>query len=134
MPQAQVAVGTQLRDALSKDGRVSLVNSPEAADATLEVVITGYHRDVAAVREVDTGLASKFSLTLRVSCTLHDNRANRPFFENRRSSGPARRLHRQRPTLFLRGRRPAAGRIQHQCRSWPSRSPTRSAHTVLDVW
>ena len=70
LPDAQAVFSTLIRDALSKDGRVALANSPEAADATLEVTVLSYTRQVAAVREVDTGLASKFTLTLHTECTL----------------------------------------------------------------
>ena len=83
LPQSQALLTTQLREVFARDGRVSLVNSPEAADATLTVVITNYHREVAAGREDDTGLARKFNVTLEVSCTLRDRRQVKPLFENR---------------------------------------------------
>ncbi len=64
LPQARALLSTQLREAFARDGRVTLVNAPEAADATLAVTITSYRRDVQTVREGDTGLARKFNLTL----------------------------------------------------------------------
>lgn len=82
-PQLIAPVSVILRDAFNHDGRVALTNSPQRADATLQVVITGYHRDVAAVREQDTGLASKFTITLTTRCTLIDNRTQRTFFSDR---------------------------------------------------
>jgi hypothetical protein len=81
LPQAQAILSTQLRTIFEEDGRVTLVDSPNEADATLTVVITDYHREIAAVRENDTGLASKFVLTLGTTCSLRDNRAGKPFFE-----------------------------------------------------
>ena len=36
LPQARALLSTQLRAAFARDGRISLVNSPEAADATLD--------------------------------------------------------------------------------------------------
>jgi hypothetical protein len=83
LPQAQAIVSTQLRRKFEEDGRVELVDSAADADATLTVVITDYHREIAAVRENDTGLASKFVLTLGVTCTLRDNNSSKPFFEKR---------------------------------------------------
>jgi hypothetical protein len=133
LPQAQAVMSTQLRDALGKDGRVSLVNSPEAADATLQTTIVSYHRDVAAVREIDTGLASKFSITLRVSCTLRDNRANRAFFENR--------IVEVQRDVFTDNGRPSSSAVGDQQQAEYNLMPILAAamadkisHTVLDVW
>jgi hypothetical protein len=83
LPQAQAAVSAQLRDAFARDGRVAIVDSPEAADAVLKVVITAYSREMVATRESDIGLASKFAVTLGVTCTLRDARSGRTYFENR---------------------------------------------------
>ncbi len=83
LPQAQEPIATELRSQLIKDGRVQVVDSPQGADAILQVVITDYHRDVAATREQDTGLASKFTETLTTGCTLIDTRTGRSYFTNR---------------------------------------------------
>ncbi len=83
LPQSQAIVSTQLREAFARDGRITLVDSPNAADATLTVVISDYHRDVAAVREGDTGLARKFNVVLGATCTLRDNRAQKNLFDQR---------------------------------------------------
>lgn len=83
LPQAQSLVTTRLREHFARDGRTQLANTSERADATLIVVINDYRRDIAAVREGDTGLARKFNVTLGVTCTLRDNRTGRPIFENR---------------------------------------------------
>jgi len=83
LPQAQAIISTRLRESFARDGRTRLSNSPDQADATLVVVIAEYRRDIAAVREGDTGLARKFNVTLGVTCTLRDNRTGRPIFENR---------------------------------------------------
>src|SRR6187397_807658 len=83
LPQPQAILTTRIRDSFARDGRVQLVDSPTAADATLTIVINDFHREVAAVREGDTGLARKFNLTLGTLCTLRDNRAGRTVFENR---------------------------------------------------
>ncbi len=83
LAQSQPILTSQLRQAFLRDGRVTLVNAPEAADAVLTVVITEYFREVAAAREDDTGLARKFNVTLGVSCTLGDNRVAAHGWEDR---------------------------------------------------
>ncbi len=75
LPQAQAAVSARLRETLARDSRFTLVNSAAEADATLSVVLTGYRRDIAAVREDDTGLARKFNVTLAAEYSVRDNRA-----------------------------------------------------------
>jgi hypothetical protein len=133
LPQAQAIVSTQLRDAFEKDARVTLVNSPEAADATLTVIITDYHREVAAVREVDTGLASKFNLTLGVVCALTNNRAHSAFFQNRTVTVTR--------NAFTDNGVPASSAVGNQLQSEYNTLPLlaqqladKVSHTVLDVW
>lgn len=133
LPQAQAEISAQLRTALANDGRVSLANSPEAADATLSVVIVDFHREVAAVREQDTGLAGEFSETLGALCSLRDNRANRFFFENRPLS-----THRD---VFADSGDPHSSLVGNQLQSEYNTLPLlaqsladRVAHAVLDVW
>src|SRR4051794_21271047 len=72
VPQATALVTTQIREAFLHDGRVTLVRSPELADATLKVRLTHYGRTVTTVLPGDTGLARKFDLTLNALCSLHD--------------------------------------------------------------
>jgi hypothetical protein len=60
-----------------------VVDSAGDADATLEVTVVNYHRDNAANREDDIGLARKFTLHMRVSCRLRDNRTGRMLFDDR---------------------------------------------------
>jgi len=133
LPQAQAAISTQLRADLIRDGRVQLVNSAAGADATLTVVITDYHRDVAAQREQDTGLASKFVETVGSACTLRDNRSGRALFENRLVS-----IQR---AVFTDNGNPHSLTIGDQQQSEYNTIPlvaealaNRIAHTVLDVW
>jgi hypothetical protein len=133
LPQAQAIVTTQLRDVFEKDGRVTLVNSPQAADATLTVVLTNYRRDVAAVRETDTGLASKFTLTLTAVCALTNNRAHKPYFENKTIAA--------KREAFTDNGVPASSPIGNQLQSEYNTLPliasslaTSVSHAVLDVW
>ncbi len=127
LPDARALLSTRLRETLARDGRVSLVNSPADADATLAVVITDYHRDVATVREGDTGLARKFNLTLGVTCTLRDQRggaAGKNFFADRVVSV-------QRESFT------DSGQLQSEYQTLPLLAESladKLAHTVLDVW
>lgn len=124
LPQAQAVVSTQLREAFLRDGRIALVNSPADADATLHVVIDVYAREVAAVREDDTGLARKFNLTLGVACTLRDRRAGTALFANRAVSA-------QREA-FTDG-----GQLQSEYQTLPLLADAlarKVVHTTLDVW
>lgn len=124
LPQSQVILGTQIREAFLQDSRVTLVNSPDSADATLEIAISDYHRDVASVRENDTGLARKFTLTLGVTCTLRDRRTGEALFADRVVAV-------QRDAFTDRGQ------LQSEYQTLPVLAEAlakKVAHTVLDVW
>ncbi len=124
LPQARAILGTQIREAFEKDGRVTLVNSAAEADATLHVVIRDYHRDIASVQESDTGLARKFTLTLGVAATLHDRRANKDLFTDRP-------IDVQRDA-FIDG-----GQLQSEYQTLPLLAELlaqKLSHAALDVW
>jgi len=133
LPQAQAIITAALRSEFAKDGRVTLVNSPQAADATLKVVIVSYRRDVAAAREQDTGLASKFTLVLGVACTLRDTRTGRAFFEDRPVTTQLGAFtDNGQPSSPLTG-----DQLQSEYNTVPLLATSISAkiaHTVLDVW
>jgi hypothetical protein len=132
LPQSVALVSTQLREAFLRDGRVTLVNSPEGADATLKVVISDYHREVAAVREGDTGLARKFTLTLGVTCSLRDNRAGKALFQDR-----AINTQRGAFTGEQAGAIFASEQLQSEYQSLPLLAESiadKVSHAVLDVW
>jgi hypothetical protein len=124
LPDARALVSTRLRETFIRDGRVTLVNSPEAADVTLTIAISDYHREIATVREGDTGLARKFNLTLGTTCTLRDNRGAKNIFENRLVSV-------QRESFT------DSGQIQSEYQTLPLLAESladKLSHTVLDVW
>ena len=124
LPQAQAIVSTQLREAFNQDARVTLVNSAPEADATLTVVIRDYHREIAAVREDDTGLARKFALTLGTECTLRDRRSGKVLFADRAVS--------VRRDAFTDG-----GQLQSEYQTLPLLAEAlaqKISHAVLDVW
>jgi hypothetical protein len=124
LPQAQALVAAEIRDALRKDGRVTLVAAPEAADAVLRVSLVGYDREVAAANPADTGLARKFALNLHASCTLTDRRTGRPYFSNRKLQ-------------VTRDAYVDSGQLQAEYQTLPLLAAAladRVAHTVFDVW
>ncbi len=124
LPQVREIVSTQVREAFAHDARVVLANSPEAAEATLTVVLIDYHRDVASVRENDTGLARKFNLTLGATATLHDNRAGKDLFD-------------RRPISVQREAFTDSGQVQNEFQTLPLLADALAAkltHAALDVW
>jgi hypothetical protein len=124
LPQAQALLSSRIRETFARDGRVQLVNSAAEADATLALTIDSYRREIAAVREGDTGLARKFNLTLGATCTLRDNRAARPIFENRALS-------------VVREAFTDGGQLQSEYQALPLLADALAAkvlHAALDVW
>ena len=124
LPQARAILATQLRDTFERDGRVTLASSPETADATLQVVIRDFERDVASVRESDTRLARKFTLTLATSCTLRDRRTGNTIFSDRIIST-------QRDAMT------DGGQLQSEYQTIPLLAESlarKIQHAVLDVW
>ena len=127
LPQSQATLETQISAAFVRDGRVTLVNSPEAAEATLKLHLIDYRREVATQRRDDTGLARKFTLTLSAACTLTDRRTGRPFLTNV-SSRPA-----ATPTPIVKKTCPPAPSLAANfkrnikpCHCSPKRSPPKS--------
>lgn len=124
LPQAQALLSTRLREAFARDNRIALVNSPDAAEATLSIAITDYRREVATVREDDTGLARKFNITLEVTCTLHDQHGRRPVFAGR-VVGVQREIFTD------------SGQLQAEYQLLPLLAESlarKLVHTVLDRW
>jgi hypothetical protein len=81
LPQAEALVSARLREAFIRDGRVPTVAS--GAAAVLSVTLSDFRREVAAVREGDTGLARKFNLTLSASATLRETESGRLLWDRR---------------------------------------------------
>jgi hypothetical protein len=124
LPQAQAIVSTQMREAFIRDARLTLVNSAAEADATLSVTLRDYHREIAAARADDTGLARKFTLTLATTCTLRDNRSGKVLFADRSVS-----VHRDAFT--------DSGQLQSEYQTLPLLAEAlaqKIAHAVLDTW
>jgi Lipopolysaccharide-assembly len=133
IPQAQAIVSTQLRTAFTHDGRVTLVNSPDGADATLKVVLTEYRREVSTQRANDSGLARKFTLTFGATATLTDNRTSRPLFTDRVVNAH-RDIFTDEGTV---GTIVKTNQLQAEYQSLPLLADAltdKLTHAVLDVW
>lgn len=139
IPQATALFTTQLRDALLRDGRISLATSPESADATLEVDLTQYGRRVATVRRDDTGLARSFDIEVHAVCTLRDNRSGKALFERRSVSTTREIFTSDEPTDRGNNGQPifVSRQLQAEYQNMPllaSSLADRVAHAALDVW
>ena len=124
LPQSQPLLSTRLRETFARDGRVSLGNSSSDSDVTLTIVIDQYFREVAAVREGDTGLARKFNVTLGATCTLRENRTGKLIFTNR-------------PITAVREVFTDSGQLQSEYQTLPLLADAlaaKVAHAALDVW
>lgn len=123
-PAAAALVSTVLRSEFLRDGRVQLVNSPEAAEATLSLVLTGYSRVAATARPGDTGLARKFAVTLSGKLTLQDNRTGKVLFSGR-------------PVDGVRDVFTDSGQLPAEAQALPDLAgdlAKKVAHAALDVW
>lgn len=131
LPQATALFGTQLREAFLRDGRVTIVNSAQEADATLSVTLADFSRGIATMRADDAGLARKLELNLSAFCTLHNNRTNQNLFE-RRNIVVTRQAFNTPSTA------PAdSDQLQAEYQSMPLIAATladKVAHATLDVW
>ena len=124
IPQARILVATQVRDALIRDGRVALADSPEKADAVLTIVLGSYNRQVVVSRQDDTGLARRFDVTLVAHATLVDNRTRQPYFT-------------QRPLEVQRGIFTDSGLVPSEYEGLPLLAEdiaNATVHAVLDTW
>ena len=124
LPQARVLVTTQIREALLRDGRVTLVDSADQADAVLTVNLHSYNRTVAVSRADDTGLARRFDLTLEARATLTDTRTKQPYFT-------------QRVLEARRGVFTDSGLIPSEYEALPLLAEIlgkEAVHAVLDTW
>lgn len=81
VPQAQALLSEQLIRYLQQSG-IEITQCEENADATLIVILEKYNYIVFSTQSTDTTLASSFIVSLNASCTLINNDACQPIFEN----------------------------------------------------
>ena len=122
LPQAEALVSARLREAFIRDGRVPTMAA--GAAAVLSVTLSDFRREVAAVREGDTGLARKFNLTLSASATL-------------RETGSGRLLWDRRPFTVTREAFTDGGQLQSEHQTLPLLAEALAQRVVLaalDSW
>jgi len=131
LPQSVAVVSTQIREAFLHDGRITVVDSPAEADATLTVSLSKYGRDVTSSRPDDTGLARKFDLNLTAVCTLRDNRSGKILFDQREITV-------EQPIFTTATPQQAdSNQLQAEYQALPLLAASlaqKVAHTALDVW
>ena len=84
VPQAQAVLSANLREAVTRDGRVRLVADPKKADAILEVSLADYKRRSGTRDPNDTEVSLDYELTLVAKVSLYDQGTNGYFFEGRK--------------------------------------------------
>lgn len=124
IPQAQVLVTTQLREAFLHDGRITLTDSPDSADAVLRITLSSYDRTVAVARADDTGLARRFDEQLIAHATLTDNRSKEVYFT-------ARTLTAKRGVFTDSGLVPSEYQVMPLL---AEQLAGQAVHAVLDTW
>ncbi|HQF39051.1 MAG TPA: LPS assembly lipoprotein LptE [Opitutaceae bacterium] len=122
-PQAGPLVTNAVRLALARDGRIGLAADAAAAEATLEIHLVRFERDVLAARHDDTALARKFAAKLTAEITVRDR--NEKILLDRRTIAVAR-------DVFVdSGLQPA----EYQTMPLLAEAlAVEIAHAVLDTW
>lgn len=124
LPQARVLVATAIREALIRDGRVALADSPAQADAVLTVVLASYGREVVVSRQDDAGRARRFDVTLQARATLANTRTKETYFTDR-------------PLVAKRGIFTDSGLVPSEFEGLPLLAESlanETVHAVLDTW
>ncbi len=83
LPQSRALVTTELRNALSRDGRLTLADAPADADVVLKINLQNYRRNAVVGLATDTGLARRFDVVLTATATLTDQRSGKTIFADR---------------------------------------------------
>ncbi len=83
LPQASAILTTHIRESFLRDGRIRLVNTPEEADAVLEVSVARYSRGALTTTPNDDGLARSMGITLATTATLRDPANEKVWFADR---------------------------------------------------
>ena len=124
MPQAVATFSRELRTEFARDARVTLADSPIAADVILQVELLTYDRTFTAVRPGDTALARKFDLNLVAKCSLQESGSGQFIFADRE-------IRTTRQIFVDDGQNPAEYQAQPQL---AAKLADQVLHTVLDVW
>lgn len=122
LPQAEALVTARLREALLRDGRLSLAPSSDRADAVLTIDLESSSREILTVRPGDTGLARKFGVRVDAVATL---------------SVGGREVFARRPVSATRQVFTDSGQLQAEYDALPLLAADLGeavARAVLDVW
>jgi len=125
-PQAVPLASSALREAFLRDGRVKLVDSSAAAEATFILHLTGYRREAASYDSDDTAKANAFEITLEGQATLNDNRKGGSTLFRDRPIRSVARLAWRDDTVSPDGRQPLAAAISSLSRE--------AVSMTLDSW
>ncbi len=109
-PQMQTALSHSLRESFVSGGPIQLTGTREAADATLEITISKYNRQMATSNPQDTGQPASFYLTINAKGSLVNNHTGEFYFKDRnfnqkiQSFGGNKLVERERQNLLLLAR------------------------------
>lgn len=81
VPQAQALLSAQIIQ-LIHESNVSTTACPQDADATLSITLCEHSRSIAASQEDDSFIGSAFTIFLKASITLTDNRTGQAYVQN----------------------------------------------------
>ncbi|MCC5788678.1 MAG: hypothetical protein JJT75_03515 [Opitutales bacterium] len=84
LPQAEVHLTQQLPVEFNRvPDSVSLANSPETAEAVLQITLTDFRRQSKVTQDEDTGLTRKFEWIVQAQATLESRDRSQIYFTNR---------------------------------------------------
>lgn len=81
VPQAQALLSAQVIQ-LVHESNITTTACPEDADATLSITLREHSRSIAASQENDSFIGSAFTIVLKASINLIDNRTGQIYVEN----------------------------------------------------
>lgn len=131
IPQGAALFSAQLRETFVRDGRLRIVNSPDAAEATLTVTLERYTRNMTTSRGDDSGLARKFDLTVAAVCTLQATGSGKAYFEKRPVTSTRQIFATPSPDSR------ESDQLQAEYNTMPLLAASLASgvsHAVLDVW
>jgi len=81
VPQAQALLSVQVIQ-LVHESNIATTACPENADATLSITLCEHSRSIAASQEDDSFIGSAFTIVLKASINLTDNRTDQVYVQN----------------------------------------------------
>ena len=81
-PNAHILFQNQIKRAILKDNRLTLVKNPEDSDTQLFITLSNFSRNVNTRSSLDAGRFNSLNLGVRVAVSLYDNRAKAYLLKN----------------------------------------------------